>query len=194
MTGESLTGGVTHSYDTGSTFCHGTVFEPKHCLYQKEATGMESPKMYSSSRCKNLTCLCRTANDPVSSSQYRAKNGNLWKFGSTFFHGTVFAPKQCLYQKEATGMESPKMYSSRRCKDFTYLCRTAHNPVSCKPIESRERKFAEIRVYLLQWYCVCTKPMFISKGSYGIESPKRYSSRRCKNLTYLCRTANYPVS
>ena len=40
---------------------------------------------------------------------YRADNGILRKFGCTYRHGTVFAPKQCLYQKEATGMESPKM-------------------------------------------------------------------------------------
>ena len=42
-------------------------------------------------------------------SQYRDENGNLQKSGSTFRHGTVFAPKQCLYENEATGMESPKM-------------------------------------------------------------------------------------
>ena len=42
-------------------------------------------------------------------SQYRAENGNLRKSGSIFCHGAVFAPKQCLYQKEATGMDSPKM-------------------------------------------------------------------------------------
>ena len=44
-------------------------------------------------------------------SQYRAENGNLRNSGSTFRHGTVFAPKQSLYQKEASGMESPKMHS-----------------------------------------------------------------------------------
>ena len=31
------------------------------------------------------------------------------KFGWTDRHGTLFAPRQCLYQKEATGMESPEM-------------------------------------------------------------------------------------
>ena len=51
--------------------------------------------------------------------QYRSKNGNSQKFGYTFCHGTVFAPKQSLYQKEATGIETPKMYSSRRCKNLT---------------------------------------------------------------------------
>ena len=81
---------------SGSTFHHGTMFAPKQCLYQKEATGMESPK-------------------------------------------TIFAPKQCLAQKELTGMESPKLHASSRCKNHTYLCRTANYPVSCKPAKGRER-------------------------------------------------------
>ena len=38
---------------------------------------------------------------------YRAQNGNMQNFGPTNPHGTAFAPKQWLYQKEATGMESP---------------------------------------------------------------------------------------
>ena len=133
---------------SGSTISHGTVFTPKQCLSQKEATGMESPKMYSSRRCKNLTYLCRTVNDPSHVSKYRAENGNLRKSGSTFIHGTVFAPKQCLFQKEAAGMESPKMYSSSWCINLTYLCGTANDPVSSRPVEGRERRFAEIRLYL----------------------------------------------
>ena len=100
-------------------------------------------------------------------SQYGAENGNLWKSGSTFSHGTVFAPKQCLYQKEATDLDSPKMYFSHWCKSLTYLCGTANDPVSCKPVSGRARKFAEIWVYLWPWYRVCTTEMFTSKGSYG---------------------------
>ena len=69
---------------------------------------------------------------PSHVSQYRAENGNLRNSGSTFTHGTVFTPKQCLYQKEATGMDSPKMNSSCQCKNHTYLCGTANYPVSCK--------------------------------------------------------------
>ena len=47
---------------------------------------------------------------------YRAQNGNMRKFGPTYPHGTALAPKQWLYQKEATGMESSKMYCPCRCK------------------------------------------------------------------------------
>ena len=131
-----------------STFHHGTVFAPEDCLYQKEATSMESPKMYSSSRCKYRTYLFGTATTPCQASQYTAENRNLRKSWSTFRHGTVFPPKQCLYQKEATGMESPKMHSSGCCKYCTYLYLSANYPVSCKPVWRREWKFEEIRVYL----------------------------------------------
>ena len=45
MTGESFSPGVTHSSDTGAAYRHVAVFAPTHCLYQKEATVLESPKM-----------------------------------------------------------------------------------------------------------------------------------------------------
>ena len=91
---------------SGSIICHGTVFPPKQCLYQKQATGMESPKMYFFRRWKtSVTCVGRKTT-PSHLSQYRAENRNLWKSGSTLSHGTIFAPKQCLSQKEATAMES----------------------------------------------------------------------------------------
>ena len=80
-----------------------------------------------------LTCAGRHTTPP-NVSQYRAENGNLQKCGSTFHHGTVFAPKQCLYLKEATGMESRKMHSSSQCKNRTYMCGTANYPISCKPV------------------------------------------------------------
>ena len=41
--------------------------------------------------------------------RYRADSANLRKLGATFRLRTVFAPMQYLYEKEATGMESPKM-------------------------------------------------------------------------------------
>ena len=72
-----------------------------------------------------LTCVGRkTTLSHVS--QYRAENRILRKSESTFRHGTIFAPKQCLYQKEATCMESSKMHYSSRCKNHTYLCGMAN--------------------------------------------------------------------
>ena len=61
---------------------------------------------------------------------YRAKNGNMRNFGPINPHGTAFAPKQWLYQKESTGMESPKMYCPSRCRHRTYHCVEAKYPVS----------------------------------------------------------------
>ena len=62
--------------------------------------------------------------------QYRVGNGNMRNFGPTNPHGTVFLPMKCLYQKEATGMESPKMYCSSLWKTPTYLCGSANYPIS----------------------------------------------------------------
>ena len=59
---------------------------------------------------------------------YSGDNGNLRVFGSAFRHGNVFAPKECLYQKEATDIESPKIYSSSLCKHRTYMCGPANLP------------------------------------------------------------------
>ena len=118
----------------GPTFRHGAVLAPKQCLYHKEARAMESPKMYSSSRCKKRTYLCGFANYPVSLRQYVAENGNLGKSVATFRHGAVFAPKQCFYRKEARAMENPKMHSSSWWKKRTYLCGSANYPVLCKAV------------------------------------------------------------
>ena len=40
---------------------------------------------------------------------YMVDNGNLGKLAATYLPGTAFAPRQCLYQKEATCMGSLKM-------------------------------------------------------------------------------------
>ena len=61
---------------------------------------------------------------------YRAQNGNMRNFGPTNPHGTAFPPKQCLYEMEATGMESSKIYYPSRCRYRTYQCREAKYPVS----------------------------------------------------------------
>ena len=67
---------------------------------------------------------------PSKRSRYRVGNGNLRKLGYTYRHGTVFAPRQYLHQKEATGMESKKMYFPSRCKKPSYLFGTSNCTVS----------------------------------------------------------------
>ena len=51
---------------------------------------------------------------PFHGGWYRARNGIMRNFGPTKPNGTAFAPKQWLYQKEAAGMESSKMYCPSR--------------------------------------------------------------------------------
>ena len=132
--------------------------------------------MYSSSRCKNRTGRHTT---PSHVSQYKAKNGNLRKCGSIFHHGTVYAPRQCSYHKEATGMESPKMHSSSRRK-------TALTSAGCQSTLSYASQYRAVnenlrksvstcchgtvfpptkcsyeKEDLLPWYRVSTNEMFI---------------------------------
>ena len=76
-----------------------------------------------------LTCAGRQ-NTPSRERQYRAQKGKFGKLGRTYGHGTVFAPRKYLYQREATGMERPEMYSVSRCNNPTYLCGPSKYPVS----------------------------------------------------------------
>ena len=112
----------------------------------------------------------------------------------TYRHATAFPQKECLSQKEATGMESPKMYCSSPWKNPTYLCGSANYPVSLGAVEGRELKYAILRAYLSAWYSISRKGMFISKGSYGYGECKNDCSGLSKTPTYLCGSANYLVS
>ena len=67
---------------------------------------------------------------PFHGGWYRAPNGNMRNFGPINPNGTAFAPKQWLYQKEAMGMESSKMYCPSRCRYRTYDYVAANYPVS----------------------------------------------------------------
>ena len=76
-----------------------------------------------------LTCVGRQT-IPSKGRRCRVDTGNLRKLGWTYCHGTVFAPRQCLYQKEGTGVERREMYSPSRCKNLCYLFRSSHYSVS----------------------------------------------------------------
>ena len=66
--------------------------------------------------------------------KYRAQKGKLRKLRQTYRQGTVFPTRQYLYQKEATGMERPEMYSASWCKNHTYLCGPSKYPVSINAV------------------------------------------------------------
>ena len=93
--------------------------------------------------------------------RYRAENGNLRKLGRIYRLGTVFAPRQYLYQKTAMGIERPEMYSFSRYKNRSYLCGPSNYPVSKEAIKGRERKPARIGKDLSPWCRVSTKAIFI---------------------------------
>ena len=65
-----------------------------------------------------LNCAGRH-NTPSRVRRYRAQNGKFGKLGRTYGHGTVFAQRKYLCQKEATGMERPEMYSVSRWNNPT---------------------------------------------------------------------------
>ena len=76
-----------------------------------------------------VTCAgCQTT--PSLLSWYKPENRNLRTVWWTYRHGTVFAPRQYLFQKEATGMERPALYSPSWCKNPSYLCGPSNYPIS----------------------------------------------------------------
>ena len=58
---------------------------------------------------KSSLCSTGLQTTQFHAAPYRADSTNLREVGATYRHGTVFAPMQCLYQKEAKGMQSPRM-------------------------------------------------------------------------------------
>ena len=80
-----------------------------------------------------LTCAGRQ-NTPSRGRQYRAQNGKLGKLGRTYGHGTVFAPRKYLHQKDATGMERSEMYSASRWNNPNYLREPSKYCVSRKAV------------------------------------------------------------
>ena len=103
---------------------------------------------------------------------YWTVSANLRKVGASFRRGTVFAPIQSTYEKEATGMENPKMQSLFWCRKPTSQYAPANDPVSCSALWDGQCKFAESRDFISPRYRVCTNPIYIWKGSYGNGEPK----------------------
>ena len=98
------------------------------CLHQGNIYTKRKLRVWRDQKCITLvgaitalTCAGRY-NTPSRGKQYRAQNGKFGKLGRTYGHGTVFAPRKYLYQKEATGMERSEMYSVSRCNNHTYPC------------------------------------------------------------------------
>ena len=78
---------------------------------------------------------------PCLAAQYLASNRNFQNFGATYRHGTMFAPKQCLYCKKATSVESPIMQFPSHCKNRTNCCGSTNYPVPCRTLGASNRNF-----------------------------------------------------
>ena len=82
---------------------------------------------------ETVTVLTSTGPHPppffIGGGQYRVGNGNMQNFRPTNPHGTAFAPKQWLYEKEDTGLERSKMFYPSRCRNSTYQCGAVNYPV-----------------------------------------------------------------
>ena len=85
------------------------------CLHKRNAYIKRKLQVWRTQKCnllvgaKTIPTCTRPHTTLFYAAWYLAVNENLQKLGSTYHHGTVFAPKQCLYQKTGTGMKSPKM-------------------------------------------------------------------------------------
>ena len=134
------------------------MFAPIQSTYEKEATGMENPKMQSLFWCRKPTSQYGPANFAA---PYRTVSANFPKVGASFHRGTVFAPTQSTYEKEATGMENPKMQSLFWCRKPTSQYGPANHPVSCSAVLDRECKFSESRGFLSPRYRVCTNQIYL---------------------------------
>ena len=73
---------------------HGTASAPMQWLYQKEATGMESYKMYSIVGADMVLTSAGPQTTPCHGGQYRVQRGNMRNFEPTNPHGTASAPMQ----------------------------------------------------------------------------------------------------
>ena len=151
----------------GPTNTHDTASAPMQWLYQKEATGRRVQKCIALVGAGIALTSAGLQTTPCHGGQYRVHKGNMRNFGPTNTHSTASAPMQWLYQKEATGMESSKMYCPTRCRYRTHQCGAANYPVSRGAVQGPPRNYAKLQVYQYPWYRVCTNAMFISKGRYG---------------------------
>ena len=157
----------------GASFRRGTVFAPIQSTYEKKATGMENPKMQSEVPfCTNPIYICKwrtqkcnpcfgAERPPLSTGQQTARfyaapygtvSSKLRKVGASFRRGTLFAPIQSTYEKEATGMENPKMQSLFWCRKPTSQYAPSNYPVPCSAVLDRQCKFAESRGFLSPRY------------------------------------------
>ena len=151
----------------GPTNTHGTASDPSNGYIKRKLRAWRVQKCIALVGADVALTSAGPKTTPCHGGQYRVHQGNMRNFGPTNTHGTASDPMQWLYQKEATGMESSKMYCPSRCRCRTHQCGAANYPVSWGAVQGPPMKYAKLRAYQYPWYRVCTNAMVISKGSYG---------------------------
>ena len=95
------------------------------CFHQGNIYTKSKLRVWRDQKCIPLICAITPLNCegrltiPSRGRQYRAQNEKFGKVERTYGHGTVFAQRKYLYQKEAKGMVRPEMYFVIRCKNST---------------------------------------------------------------------------
>ena len=124
----------------------------------------------------------------------RAENGNLRKLGMIYRLGTVFAPRQDLYQKGARGMERPEMYYFSWCNNPSYLWGSQTTLSEGTRYRGENGNLCKLgRIYHLDTV-FAPRQYLNQKRAMGMKRPEMYSFSRCMNRSYLCGPSNYPVS
>ena len=176
----------------GRTYRHGTVFAPRKYYTKRKL------RVWRDQKCiplvgaiPPLTCAGRQ-NTPSRGRRYRAQNGKLRKLGRTYRHGTVFAPRKYLHQKEAT------VWRDQKC--IPLVGAIPHLPVRAVKIPRLEGGSIGPRTESCVNSGTDLSPVFAprkylyQKEATGMERPEMYSASRCNNPTYLCGPSKYPVS
>ena len=110
------------------------------CLHQGNIYMKRKLRVWRDQKCIPLVgaIIPRTCaglqNTPSRGRQYRAQYESCINCNGPISMVPCFAPRKYLYQKEATGMERPEMYSVSRCNNPTYLCGPSKYPVSMEAV------------------------------------------------------------
>ena len=135
------------------------------------------------SRFKKRTGRNNPENNIVSSTAYRAENGNLGNFEAVENSGTAVAQKQCLYQKVAVGMENPKIQSPSRCNKRAGRYGLANNIVSCNAYRAENGNLGNFETVKNNGTTFAPKKCLHQKVAVDMENPKMQSLSWCNKRT-----------
>ena len=99
---------------------HGSVFALKQWLHERKLRVLRAQKCIALVGAEKPLTSAGPKNSTLHGGRYGIENGKMQNFVHPNYHGTVFALKQWLHHREATCMESSKMYCPRRCRKSTY--------------------------------------------------------------------------